>query len=141
MLVSKSCIDIICLTGAQPSYVILSLGIFSLKVQSSGPHAVGVVVEGEEGRLYVRVNCKDRKGLLAEIAVALEEVHLQVRRGGGRGDVRGEWGMGEWLGGWERGGAGQKGMREGREEGGRLQVQVMKAGASADKKSREDASK
>jgi hypothetical protein len=39
---------------------------------------VGVVVEAEGERVYVRMNCKDRKGLLADIAVALQELQLQV---------------------------------------------------------------
>ena len=74
-------------------YNVFVFGVSFSKVKTTGPHAVGVVVEGEEGRLYVRVNCKDRKGLLAEIAGALEELHLQVRGRGGESGAR-IWGKG-----------------------------------------------
>jgi hypothetical protein len=49
--------------------------------------AVGILVEeGPGSSFYVKVNCKDRRGLLTDITLAIEELQCEVReRGGGYG--------------------------------------------------------
>lgn len=43
------------------------------------PAAVGVVVEEGDNCYLVKINCKDRRGLLSDITAALKGLPLQVR--------------------------------------------------------------
>lgn len=43
------------------------------------PVSSGVVVEQGESCLYVKVNCRDRRGLLGDIIMALKAMPLEVR--------------------------------------------------------------
>lgn len=44
----------------------------------SMPHATGVIVEQGRSCLYVKVNCRDRKGLLSDIVSALKSLPLVI---------------------------------------------------------------
>lgn len=44
------------------------------------PQAVGVIVEEGQHCYYVKVNCKDRKGLLSDITNAMQELSLEITR-------------------------------------------------------------
>ena len=68
----------------QPAYVTYSLtGQFStfqdaLQAPEGAPASSGVVVEQGESCLYVKVNCRDRRGLLGDIILALKAMPLEV---------------------------------------------------------------
>jgi hypothetical protein len=68
----------------RPAYLCCSLtGQFStfqdaLQAPEGAPASSGVVVEQGESCLYVKVNCRDRRGLLGDIILALKAMPLEV---------------------------------------------------------------
>lgn len=50
----------------------------SLQAPEGAPVSSGVVVEQGESCLYVKVNCRDRRGLLGDIILALKAMPLEV---------------------------------------------------------------
>ena len=52
----------------------------ALQAPEGAPASSGVVVEQGESCLYVKVNCRDRRGLLGDIILALKAMPLEVRR-------------------------------------------------------------
>jgi len=50
-------------------------------VHAAASAAVGILVEeGPESSFHVKVNCKDRRGLLTDITVAIEELQCEIKR-------------------------------------------------------------
>ena len=49
-----------------------------VQAPEGAPVSSGVVVEQGESCLYVKVNCKDRRGLLGDIIMALKAMPLEV---------------------------------------------------------------
>ena len=52
----------------------------ALQAPEGAPASSGVVVEQGESCLYVKVNCRDRRGLLGDIILALKAMPLEVGR-------------------------------------------------------------
>ena len=50
----------------------------ALQAPEGAPASSGVVVEQGESCLYVKVNCRDRRGLLGDIILALKAMPLEV---------------------------------------------------------------
>lgn len=49
-----------------------------MQAPEGAPVSSGVVVEQGESCLYVKVNCRDRRGLLGDIIIALKSMPLEV---------------------------------------------------------------
>jgi hypothetical protein len=58
-------------------------GVNVLQVLTNVPPAVGVIVEEGINCFYVKVNCRDRPGLLSDITAAIRQLPLQVCMGFG----------------------------------------------------------
>ena len=57
----------------------LSNSFSDWQAPEGAPVSSGVVVEQGEACLYVKVNCRDRRGLLGDIILALKSMPLEVR--------------------------------------------------------------